>query len=136
MFKREGNIVVAKFTEGEILQNIKRLVKEMKIDSAIILNGIGMIENAVIGYYDGEKYIEEFIKEPAEIISLNGNIGRCREEIIIHAHIGIACKDHIMRGGHLIGGDVRVVNEISLYILEKTKIKRVKKGKLMEMELK
>lgn len=136
MFKREGNIAVAKFTGGRILQNIRKMVEEMDIDSAIILNGIGMIENAVIGYYDGEKYIEEFVKEPAEIVSLQGNVGRCNEEIIIHAHIGIACKDHLLRGGHLIDGNVRVVNEISLYILEKIKIRRAKKGKLMEMEIK
>ncbi|HEC76268.1 MAG TPA: DUF296 domain-containing protein [Thermoplasmatales archaeon] len=112
------------------------MAEELKIESAIILNGIGMVDNAVIGYYDGEKYVEEIIKEPAEIVSMQGNIGKCDEKIIIHVHIGIACKDHMVRGGHLIGGKVRVVNEIALYILEKIKIERIRKEKLMEMELK
>ncbi|HEC88653.1 MAG TPA: DNA-binding protein [Thermoplasmata archaeon] len=136
MFKKERSIIVAKFTDGEILQNIRRMAEKLNIESAIILNGIGMIENAVIGYYDGEKYVEEIIKEPAEIVSLQGNIGKCGEERIIHAHVGIACRDHIVRGGHLIGGKVKVVNEIALYLLEKIKIERMRKGELMEMELK
>lgn len=135
MKKREGNILVAKFVEGEIMQNLKELMEDMGAESAIIVNGIGMLENAVIGYFDGEKYLKEKIEEPAELVSLQGNIGKSGNEYIIHVHAGLACKDHVLRGGHLFEGKVKIVNEIVIYILNDIKIKRVRKGNLMEMKL-
>jgi len=135
MIGKEGNFIVIKFTEGEIIQNLKSLAKEKGISSAIILNGIGMLENAVIGYFNGEKYIEKRIEEPAELVSLQGNIGKDNGEFIIHAHASLACKDHMLIGGHLLKGNVKVVNEIVLYVLDKIKIKRIRKGNLMEMQL-
>ena len=135
MFTREGNVVVAKFTEGEIMGNLKALMKEIKAEAAIIMNGIGMLEDAVIGYFNGSEYITEKLEEPAELVSLQGNIGKGDEGYVIHAHAALACSDHMLRGGHLLEGKVKVVNEIVLYIPDGMKIRRVKRGKLMEMEL-
>ncbi len=135
MFKKEKNIVVAKFLEGEIMENLQNLMKELDAEAAIIMNGVGMLEDATIGYFNGSEYITEKLEEAAELVSLQGNIGKSDEGYVIHAHVALACSDHMLRGGHLIGGRVKVVNEISLYILDTIKIKRVKKGKLMEMEL-
>ncbi len=126
---------MAKFVDGEIMQNLKELMKKIDAESAIILNGIGMLENAVIGYFDGEKYLKENIKEPAELVSLQGNIGKNGNEYIIHVHAGLACSDHVLKGGHLFEGKVKVVNEIVLYILNEIKIERVRKDNLMEMKL-
>jgi len=135
MMEREGNIVVAKFVDGEIMQNLKELMEKIDAESAIIMNGIGMLENAVIGYFDGEKYLKEKIEEPAELVSLQGNIGKSGSEYIIHVHVGLACRDHVLKGGHLFEGKVKVVNEIVLYILNEIRIKRARKGNLMEMKL-
>ena len=111
-------------------------MRELNAESVAILNGIGMLENVIIGYFDGEEYVEEKIYEPVELVSLQGNIGKSGDnDYIVHAHVGLACKDHILKGGHLLDGDVKVVNEIILYIFDKIRITRVKKGKLMEMEL-
>jgi len=110
-------------------------MKEINARAAIIINGIGMLENAVIGYFDGEKYVKEKLKEAAELVSLQGNVGKSGEEYVIHAHAGLACRDHMLKGGHLFEGKVKVVNEIVLYIPEKIRIERVKKENLMEMKL-
>jgi len=135
MIGKEGNFIVAKFVEGEIIQNLRNLAKQHNIKSAIIINGIGMLENAVIGYFNGKEYLKMKIEEPAELVSLQGNIGIHEDEPMIHAHVALACKDHAIKGGHLFEGKVKVVNEIVLYVLEKLQIKRVKKDNLMEMEL-
>lgn len=135
MIKREGNIIAVKFNEGEIIQNLKDLAKKFEINSAIILNGIGMLENAVIGYFNGKEYIEKEIEEPAELVSLQGNIGKYSNECIIHAHVALACKNHKLIGGHLIKGKVKIVNEIFLCVLDEIKIKRIKEGKLFKMQL-
>ncbi|KAA0002205.1 MAG: DNA-binding protein [Thermoplasmata archaeon] len=135
MFKREGNIVMAKFVEGDVIDNLKDLMQRVGGDSAVILNGIGMLEHARIGYFTGERYMEETLKEPAELVSLQGNIGKHGDTYVVHAHVALACSDHMLRGGHLMGGRVKVVNEIALHLLEELVIERVKEENLMVMEL-
>lgn len=133
--KREGNIIVAKFVNGEILDNMKRLAKKENIDSAIILSAIGMLENTEIGYFTGKEYKVERIEKPMELVSLQGNIGR-GDDIICHFHVALAGENHELKGGHLLRGDVKVVNEIALYCLKELKIRRRKNpAGLMEMFL-
>ncbi len=90
MFRREGPIIVAKFIDGDILKNLRHLMKELRAESAIIVGGIGMLERTRIGYFDGAQYIEETIEEPAELISLQGNIGMHENDHVIHAHAALA----------------------------------------------
>lgn len=135
MFKKEDNIIIAKFVDGEIIQNLKDLMDKAKIESAIIINGVGMLENSLVGYFNGKEYIKERIDKPAELVSLQGNIGKNGNEYVVHAHVALANEEHALKGGHLLEGNVKVVNEIVLYALEKIKIKRVKRGVLMEMEI-
>ncbi|MCD6474109.1 MAG: DUF296 domain-containing protein [Thermoplasmata archaeon] len=133
MFAREGNVVIAKFDGGEIIQNLKELMSKLNGKAAVILNGVGQLEHVIIGYFDGNDYVKKEVKEEAELISLQGNIGMDGNDYIIHAHVTLGLKNHSIVGGHLIKGNVKVVNEIAVYLLESTEIKRVRKGNLMEM---
>ena len=136
--QQEKNVVVAKFSQGEVLRNIQDLMNKQGFDAAVILSGIGMLKNAVIGYFDGEKYIEEHLEIPVELVSMQGNIGRetHTQEIVCHLHVALADHTHIVKGGHLLKGEVWVVNEIVLQILEKIQIIRKKNNQgLMEMIL-
>ena len=133
MIAREGNIAIAKFNEGEIMENLRMAMRELNAKSAIIINGIGQLENSIIGYFDGENYIKKKIEEPVELVSLQGNIGMDGKKHIIHAHAALALKDGTILGGHLMTGNVKIVNEIVLYILGEIKIERRRKGMLMEM---
>ena len=133
MFAREGNVVIAKFDGGEIIQNLKELMSKLNGKAAVILNGVGQLEHVIIGYFDGNDYVKKEVEEEAELISLQGNIGMDGNDYIIHAHVALGLKNHNIVGGHLIKGNVKVVNEIAVYLLESTEIKRVRKGNLMEM---
>jgi predicted DNA-binding protein with PD1-like motif len=135
MYTIENNIIMTKFEKGEILTNLMNLMKDLKIESAGILNGIGMLKNTSIGYFDGKTYIEEKIKGPSELVSLQGNIGKREDNYVIHAHVGLSDKKHVLKGGHLIKGEVEIVNEIMLYLFKEIVIKRRKKGKLLRMVL-
>jgi len=133
--KREGNIVVAKFVDGEILDNMKRLARKENIDSGIIIFAIGMLENVEIGYFTGKEYKVERIEKPMELVSLQGNIGR-GDDVICHFHVALAGENHELKGGHLLRGDVKVVNEIAIYCLKELKIRRRKNDSgIMEMML-
>jgi predicted DNA-binding protein with PD1-like motif len=136
--QQENNVVVAKFVEGKILKNIEELMNQQGFDAAVILSGIGMLKNVVIGYFDGETYIEEQIKNPVELVALQGNIGReiRTRKIVSHLHVALADQDHSLKGGHLLKGEVMVVNEIILQIFDNIKILRKKNSKgLLEMTM-
>ena len=133
MFAKEGNIVVAKFTNGEIIENLKKLMNEINAKAAIILNGVGQLEHAIIGYFNGKDYVKKEIEETAELVSLQGNIGMNENGYIVHAHAALGLKNHDIIGGHLIRGEAKIVNEIFLYELKEIEIRRKRKGNLMEM---
>lgn len=136
--QRENNVIVAKFTHGEVLHNISSLMDQQGFNSAVALSGIGMLKHAVIGYFNGEKYIEEHLETPVELVSMQGNIGREKKSLAIvsHLHVAVADHNHIVKGGHLLKGEVMVVNEIVLQILENITILRQKNNQgLLEMTL-
>jgi len=133
MFRQENNIVVAKFVEGEIIENLKNLMKEIDGRSALIINGVGQLESVTIGYFDGNEYIKKKLDDVFELVSLQGNIGMSGNNYIVHAHVSLGNRNHEIIGGHLIEGKVKTVNEISLLILKEIEIRREKKGNLMEM---
>lgn len=136
--KEQGDIYVAKFTEGDAIKNLEGLARHFDIHSAVILSGIGMLDGATIGYFDGSKYLRHTLEEPAELVSLNGNIGREGDsgEVVCHLHVALALPDHALMGGHLLGGEVMVVNEIVLQRLDPAIIHRVENEQgLLEMQL-
>ena len=137
MQSKEGNLIAAKFVEGQAIKNIEKLAEKHGIQSAVIVSGIGMLKDAIVGYFNGKEYIKEELKEPAELVSMQGNIGRDAEgNVICHIHVALATSSHSLVGGHLLGGEVNVVNEIFIQRLENIKVLRKKNADgLMEMHL-
>jgi len=136
--KEQGDIIVAKFTEGKAIENLEGLARRYDVHSAVILSGIGMLDGASIGYYDGSGYQTQTLDEPAELVSMNGNIGRRRDsgDVACHIHVALAGSDHRLVGGHLMDGMVMVVNEIVLRRLDPVVIHRAENEQgLLEMQL-
>ncbi|MBS3773318.1 MAG: DUF296 domain-containing protein [Candidatus Thermoplasmatota archaeon] len=136
--KEQGDIIVAKFTEGKAIENLEGLARRYDVHSAVILSGIGMLDGAAIGYYDGSEYVTQTLDEPAELVSMNGNIGRRRDsgDVVCHIHVALAGSDHRLVGGHLMDGMVMVVNEIVLRRLDPVVIHRAENEQgLLEMQL-
>lgn len=125
-FREEGDLLIVKFTQGDIIANLQRLILDQNIHSAVIVSGIGMLCNAVIGFFDGTKYFNHTVEGAAELVSLQGNIGREVEtgEVVCHLHAALATADHGLVGGHLFEGTVTVVNEIALYRLRTAVVSR------------
>ncbi|MGC9553805.1 MAG: PPC domain-containing DNA-binding protein [Thermoplasmatota archaeon] len=137
-YKEEGALVVAKFTGGDVIHNLEQLALERNIHSAAVVSGIGMLSDAVIGFFDGREYVTHTIEGAAELVSLNGNVGREADSgrVVCHLHVALATADHALLGGHLLEGRVTVVNEIILHRLEHAAITRRRNQQgLLEMHL-
>lgn len=103
-FKKEGNLIVFRFEDGkDVIESLKRVTKEHKIRSGIILNGIGMLRNFEISFYSREKaaYVTTKFNQPVELLSLSGNISLRNDETFFHLHVALAKEDTTALGGHL-----------------------------------
>jgi len=87
------------------------------IDSGIILNGVGMLRELQLGYWNGKSYDIKRIDEPVELLSLQGNFARKGEECVLHCHSTVAKQSGVTLGGHVIGAIVNNTAEIFIHKL-------------------
>ena len=84
----------------DLLEEIKRLAWEEKIEAAVVLSAVGCVSCARVRDASGVNVRE--IEEPCEIVSLNGTVSAAR----CHLHIALAREDLTTLGGHLMEGTV------------------------------
>lgn len=138
MSDMENNFIVAKLNDGEnLFDSLKRLTREYNIRSGTILSGIGMLRNFEIGFFNGERYIKEKIRQPYELIALHGSIATVNNKPSIHIHCGLAGPDHRLIGGHLFRAKVAVLNEITILKFDDMGLtrKKNKKSGIAELEI-
>lgn len=110
----EGGVIVAKIGDGEDLFGaISAALAAHGAKSAIVLTGIGMLDDFELGYFNGKEYANEFFPKPRELLSLHGSV-TTGERTVIHLHAALAGEDHKAVGGHLHRANVRVVCELTM----------------------
>lgn len=120
----ENGFIALKLDSGEdFYQALNKAIDEFEIESGYILTGIGMLRDVEIGYFDGEKYLNQHLEKPHELVSMQGSISTIGETII-HIHCSLAGPDHRIVGGHLNRGTVNVINEILIKRLDDIKLRR------------
>ncbi|MCR4392174.1 MAG: DUF296 domain-containing protein [Candidatus Acetothermia bacterium] len=122
MIKAEsGSVVVVRCQDGERLPDV---LLELGLQAAGILCGIGMVRDLALGYWDGEKYVEERVEEPVELLSLQGNIGDEEGRPVVHVHVVAGRKGGEAIGGHLLSATVHNTAEIILLPLAGVRLAR------------
>ena len=117
--RRDGNALIVRLEDGEdLITSLEKALSMNNVSSGIILTGIGMLRDFEIGYYDGKEYLKKRIEKPHELVALHGSIASAPEGMRLHIHAALASPEHDIIGGHLFGGKVCVVNEISILALE------------------
>ena len=107
----------------DILHSLQEFCKHHQEIGAGKVNGIGAVSQAVLGYYDGNKYLKNTFEEPLEILSLIGNISK---DQMIHLHGVFGKKDGSCIGGHILPGcTVSFTCELHLTVL-KPDVERIK----------
>ena len=135
--EEEKDIIVVKLDADENLFEVMgKVIEKHKIESGLILSGIGMLGDFEIGYYNGTKYINESYSEPMELLSMHGSIAK-QDESKIHIHVSLAKNDHGVIGGHLMKAKVCVLNEIVIKRLKEVVLLRKlnEKSGLLELEV-
>jgi predicted DNA-binding protein with PD1-like motif len=111
-----GPTYVVRLDPGEkIAETLTALCERDKIGGGY-LSGIGSAGEAEIGWFDAlaKGYVWSKVAGPSEIVSLTGNVTKVDGRPFVHAHVALAGKDLIVKGGHLKEAVVAVTCEIIL----------------------
>jgi len=97
----------------DLLLAIRRVAAEEGIAAGVLLSGVGCVSSASVRDASGVTIRQ--IKEPCEIVSLNGTVSAAR----CHVHIALAKEDLSTVGGHLCPGCiVNTTCELVIGVLE------------------
>jgi len=99
---------IVRLQPGEKLPDILRELGT----SGMVVCGVGMLKDVVIGFWDGKGYREERVAEPVELLSLQGNIGEGPEGLVVHLHVVVGKEGGEAVGGHLLAASVHNTAEI------------------------
>ena len=108
----EGNRWMLRLDQGQdLFATLGDFAREHNVRAAAIISGIGMLKDAVIGYWNSSEYVRKELPEPHELVGLHGSIADA-DGPSIHLHAALAAPDHQLVGGHLMRGTVWVLNEL------------------------
>ena len=113
---RKADLLVLRFTDGEdLLEGMKKALKDEGIDSGVVLGGVGMLRNPQIAFYKGGGVYEPLpVEGEVELCALNGNIASVDGEPFIHVHATLGRADGSAVAGHFAGGKVHMTAEVAI----------------------
>jgi predicted DNA-binding protein with PD1-like motif len=111
---RSGEDLVCRLEDGE---DLLASLLALDISAGVILNGVGMVRNLELGYWDGTQYLTERVAEPVELLSLQGNLALFGNERVIHCHAAVARRGGEALGGHLLRATVHNTTEAFVRLL-------------------
>ena len=121
----EKNVIIVRLYDGEeLFPSLEKAASEAGFDSAVVLMGIGMLRDFTLGYFERGVYKKTDFSEPYELVSLQGSLAKCGEEMVVHLHGVCADPEHNAVGGHVFGGTVNGLAEITLVKLSSGKLYR------------
>ncbi len=108
------------------LQDGERLPEALRELGAfgVVVCGVGMLRDVVLGFWDGKGYREERIAEPVELLSLQGNIGEGPEGVVVHLHVVVGREGGEALGGHLLSATVHNTAELAVFGLPGVRLLR------------
>ena len=114
--KQEKDVIFIRLFPGEdIFEKLREVCREYRIDTAVVLSGIGQLKKFKLGYFKEKgNYAPQRFETPHELLSLEGNICEENGNYKFHSHAVLGNESKGVVGGHLIEGAVEVTNEIVL----------------------
>ena len=122
MIAQSENELMLRLKDGEDL--VPALIG-LDVSSGVILNGVGMLRDLKLGYWNGKEYELESVEEPVELLSLQGNLARGEDgQISLHCHATVAKRGGAALGGHILQATVHNTAEIYIHKPSGIELKR------------
>jgi len=97
----------------EVMAGLTEFAQQYHVGAARI-TGIGGIEEATVGFFDrpGKRHRPMQIDQPAEVLSLLGDIALFHGQPVVHLHMVVGFPDGSAHGGHLLRAQVWPTMEV------------------------
>jgi predicted DNA-binding protein with PD1-like motif len=131
-FEDGGRTLVLILDQGEEASAAVTAFADAKAITAASVAAIGAFESAKVGWFDpaAKRYIPISVDEQYEVLSLLGDIAQGDDgKASLHLHAVLGLRDGSVRGGHLLGGNVRPVLEVTM-VEAASKLRRKKRADL------
>ncbi len=115
------DIIFIRLDDGEgFFESLTKALEDLGVYSGVFIGAIGMLRNFEIGWFNVSslEYEREFVSQPYELTSVQGNISKKDGKIFIHAHVTLAGPSRTVAGGHLFRGEVCNTAEIFIKKLD------------------
>lgn len=110
-FKKNDFIVILE--KGDhVLNSLITFSEEYTLKGAILLCGIGMLNDISIGYFNGKEYKKIKVENPMELLSMQGNLSLKENKPFWHIHCTFGNEKGMVFGGHLMSARVAVTAEL------------------------
>lgn len=116
-YREKKGVVIARLFPGEdLFKTTAQILRELKIETAVVLSGIGMLKDFELSYFIGKgNYGTEKFGKAHELCALSGLICRKGEDdYSFHLHAVLADENKKAVAGHLPKGTVEVTCELAL----------------------
>ncbi len=126
-WSQSGDDLFLRLDPGEeIHASIQSIADQIGFNAAALTSGIGRVRDIVIGMMDDDGiYHRTVFSEPAELVSLQGNLARAEDGIAFtHIHAVIGDDDCQSFAGHLFEATAHVVVEAHVRILSQSLMTR------------
>ena len=99
----------------EVAGELARLAEREGVGAASFA-AIGVFSEVEWGYFDRDEmdYERTRLDGEVEVLSLSGNVSVHKGAPVVHAHVSVAGRDGVARGGHLFEGRVWPTLEVTL----------------------
>lgn len=116
---RDDDVIYGTFDEGQELRTAYAdLMREHEVESGVVLTGIGMLEDPVLGFFLGDgEYDRHTLEGAYELLTTQGNLAISEGEPFPHLHVTLGGEGHEVHGGHLFEGTVAVGHEYAVRVL-------------------
>ncbi len=124
---RFDRIVVIRLKFGaNLLEGMKRAVKEQNIQNGVILSAIGSLRGYEVHQVSSRDFpsqdtFEKNPMQPVDLVSMNGYVMRGR----IHAHMTLATPDHVIAGHVEEGNEVYTFAVVTIGVMNDTDLGRI-----------
>ncbi len=108
-------VMMRLFSDEDLVQSLKEVCRLHKVESAIVISGIGQLKDIELGYFKEKgNYTPQKFEGTWELLNLTGNIQFHDGDYYVHCHAVIGDIHKQVVGGHLISATVQFTNEIAL----------------------
>jgi predicted DNA-binding protein with PD1-like motif len=120
-------IVVIRLKYGaNLLEGMKRVVKEQNIQNGVILSAIGSLRGYEVHQVSSRDFpsqdtFEKNPMQPVDLVSMNGYVIRGR----IHAHMTLATPDHVIAGHVEEGNEVYTFAVVTIGVMNDTDLDKI-----------